>query len=112
MKNVICLLDAIWYSLRERGYYILARKIPAPIKIKSALPPPPPKKPKIPLPKTRNFKAWRFSCRKNAIFPGAHKIGAANSGPRIAGKKFYGHEDFLNFGHFLGAPRETRQIKP
>ena len=27
-------------------------------------------------------------------FPGALKIGAAISGPRIAGKKFYGHEDF------------------
>ena len=27
-------------------------------------------------------------------FPGAHKIGAAISGPRIARKKFYGHEDF------------------
>ena len=35
-----------------------------------------------------------FSCGKNAIFPGAHKIGAAISGPRKAGKKFYGHENF------------------
>ena len=35
-----------------------------------------------------------FSCRKNAIFPGTHKIGAAISGPRIAGKIFYGHDDF------------------
>ena len=29
---------------------------------------------------------WRISCRKDAFFPGAHKIGAALSGPRIAGK--------------------------
>ena len=35
-----------------------------------------------------------FSCKKNACFLGAHKIGAAMSGPRIADKKFYGHEDF------------------
>ena len=34
-----------------------------------------------------------FSCRKNAFFPGAHKIGAAISGPRIADKTFYGHEE-------------------
>ena len=33
-----------------------------------------------------------FSCRKNAFFRGAHKIGAAISGPRIAGKKNNGHE--------------------
>ena len=35
-----------------------------------------------------------FPCRKNAMFSGAHKIGAAISGPRIVGKQFYGHEDF------------------
>ena len=34
------------------------------------------------------------SCRKNASFPGAHKFGAAISGPRIAGETFCGHEDF------------------
>ena len=38
-----------------------------------------------------------FSCRKNAFLPGVHKIGAAISGPRIAGRKFYGHEDFSEF---------------
>ena len=37
------------------------------------------------------------SRRKNAKFPGAHGIGAAISGPRIAGKTFYGHEDFSEF---------------
>ena len=35
-----------------------------------------------------------FACRKNAIFAGAHQIDAVISGPRIAGKNFYGHEDF------------------
>ena len=30
------------------------------------------------------------------MFPGAHKIGAAISGQRIADKKFYGHEDFAD----------------
>ena len=34
------------------------------------------------------------------MFPGAHKIGAAVSGPRIAGQKYYGHEDFSD--KFLG----------
>ena len=37
-----------------------------------------------------------FPCRKNPFLPGAHKIGAAISGPRITGKTIYGHEDFLN----------------
>ena len=32
--------------------------------------------------------------QKSAICPGAHKIGAAISGPKIAGKHFYGHEAF------------------
>ena len=35
-----------------------------------------------------------FFLQKERIFPGAHKIGAAISGPRIAGQKFYGREDF------------------
>ena len=57
--------------------------------------PPLPKNPKYPPPLKRGILwAWRFSCRKNAIFPGAHKIGATISGPRMAGQKIYGHEDF------------------
>ena len=51
-----------------------------------------------------------FSCRKHTIFPGAHKVGAAISGPRIAGKDCYGHEDFLRkmsvtFGDDVRKPR-------
>ena len=36
-----------------------------------------------------------FPCRKNAIFPRAHKIGAAISGPRIADKNFMDTRIFL-----------------
>ena len=60
-------------------------------------PPPPPKNPNTPPPpKARNFMGMGLSCRKNA-FSGAHKIGAASSGPRAAGKTIYGHEDFSDW---------------
>ena len=37
------------------------------------------------------------------IFPGAHKIGTAISGPRIADNTFYGHEDLSERSpHFCG----------
>ena len=39
-----------------------------------------------------------FSCRKNAIFPGVHKIGAAISGPRIADTNFTDTRIFLKNG--------------
>ena len=71
----------LWWPPQSERFCF--RKIRAPIKIKSAIPPPPPK-PKIrpPAPKTRNcMEKMRFSCRKNAFFPGVHKIGAAVSGP-------------------------------
>ena len=42
----------------------------------------------LPPPKTRNFMDMEFSRRKNAEILGAHKIGAAISGPRIADKNF------------------------
>ena len=66
-KSLICLPFFL-------GFFV--RKILAPIKTKSEL----------------LFMGMGFSCRKNTIFPGAHKIGAAISGPRIAGRSFYGHE--------------------
>ena len=62
------------------------RKIRAPHKNKIGTPPPPPPKP--PPPKKEEFYGHRFSCRKNAFFPGVHKIGAAISGPRIADTNF------------------------
>ena len=67
------------------------RKIRAPIKIKSAPPPPP----KTPPPKKGEFYGHRFPCRKNAFFPGVHKIGAAISGPRIADTNFTDTRIFL-----------------
>ena len=36
-----------------------------------------------------------FSCRKNAFFPGVHKIDAPISGPRIADKNFTDTRIFL-----------------
>ena len=63
-------------------------KIPAPIKIKLALPPPPPQKTTTPPLKGGILWAWGFSSRKNPKMPGAHKIGAAISGSRIAGRNF------------------------
>ena len=39
-----------------------------------------------------------FFLQKERIFPGAHKIGTAISGPRIAGNKFDEHEDFSEIG--------------
>ena len=38
---------------------------------------------------------WRFCCRKNTEILGAHKIGAAISGPRIADKNFTDTRMFL-----------------
>ena len=38
------------------------------------------------------------SCRKNAFFRGAHQIGAAISGPRIADKNFMDTRIFLSLG--------------
>ena len=64
----------------------MLRKIPAPIKIKSALPPPLSKKKTQPPspPKRGVLWAWGFSSKESPKIPGAHKIGAAISGPRIA----------------------------
>ena len=71
-----------------RGPCLLCfRKIRAPIKIKSALPPP--KNPKYPPPpKTRNFMDMVFPAERTLFFPGVHKIGAAISDPRIADTNF------------------------
>ena len=71
-------------------FRLLIRKVPTPIKIKLALPPPPPPSKKLPRPPLKGgiLWAWRFSSRKSPKMPGAHKIGAASSGPRIAGGNF------------------------
>ena len=77
--------------LRPKG---LVRNIPVPIKIKFALPPTPQTQKYPPLKRG----TWRFSCRKNAEIPGAHKIGAAICGPRIADKNFMDARIFLSWG--------------
>ena len=71
--------------------------IPALIKIKLALPPPPSKKPQHPPLKGGILRAWWFSSRKNQKMPGAHKIGAAISGPKNCRRKFCGHHAFSDF---------------
>ena len=61
-------------------------------KIGTSLPSPQPKMPPL---KRRILWTWRFSSRKNASFPGAHQIGAAISGPRIADTNFTDTRIFL-----------------
>ena len=70
------------------------RKIRAPIKIKSALPPP----------LKRGILWTQVFLQKEGIFPGVHKIGAAISGPRIADKNFTDTRIFLilSSGHGSG----------
>ena len=68
---------------------------------KNPSPPPPPKTPNSPPPLKREILwTWGFSCRTDAFFPGAHKIGAAISSPRIADRKVYGHEDFSELNSY------------
>ena len=63
------------------------RKIPAPMKIKLALPPPN---------RGISWGGMGVFQQKEPKIPGAHKIGAAISGPRIAGGNNCGHWDFLD----------------
>ena len=48
----------------------------------------PPSKNQKKHPKTRTFMGMEVSYRKNQKVPGAHRIGAAISGPRIEGEQF------------------------
>ena len=76
-----------------RYYRYKFRKIRAPTKIKSALPPTKPKSP--PPKKNEEFYRHGFFLQKERIFPGVHKIGAPISGPRIADKNFTDTRIFL-----------------
>ena len=80
-------LGCFWWSLPPLILHTQSfRKILAPMKIKSALPPPPPQKPQIPPPLKRGI-LWTWLLLQNGrIFPGVHKIGADISGPRIVDK--------------------------
>ena len=63
-------------------------KIPTPIKKNWHFHPPPlPEKPTTPPLERGVLWAWGYSSRKSPKMPGAHKSGAAISGPRIAGRK-------------------------
>ena len=80
-------------SLFSSPHTFFFGKIPTPIKKNWHLHPPFQKTPTPPL-NCGILWAGEFSSRKNQKMPGAHKIGGAISGPRIAGGKDYGHEDF------------------
>ena len=54
-----------------------------------------------PPPKRGILWTWRFSCRKNAEILGAHKIGAAISGLRIADKNITDTRFFFFFSDSL-----------
>ena len=64
--------------------------------------PPPSKKLRTPPPPLKGgiLWAWGLSSRKTQKIPGGHKIGAAISGPRIAGGTFYGHEAFTESNYY------------
>ena len=88
-------LRAWFLIMRERRKILCSRcgwcrtnqKIPTPIKIELAPSPPPPKTPTPPLLKRGTMWEWGLSSRKSQKMAGAHKIGAAISGPRITGWK-------------------------
>ena len=91
--------ELFMYWFRARGYVCIyeqrhfIRKIRAPIKIKSALPPPPKTQNTPPL-KRGILWTW-FFLQNGRIFPGVHKIGAAIARPRIADKHFTDTRIFL-----------------
>ena len=95
-KNASVLISLACRGLRVGPSKL--RKIRAPIKIKSALPPPP--KPKIPPPLKRAILWTRVFPAKGRIFPGVHKIGAPISGPRIADTNFTDTGILLISTHF------------
>ena len=68
---------------------------PRAIKIKLALPPPPFQENPTPPLKGGILWAWGFFQQKEPKVPGAHKIGAAISGPRIGGGNFMDTTLFL-----------------
>ena len=59
------------------------RKIPAPIKIKSALPPPPPQPQNTPPPKTRNFTDTGFPAERRHFFQVSIKLAQPFPAPEL-----------------------------
>ena len=73
----------------------ISQKNPRAHKNKIGTSPPQKKNQNTPPPLKRGILwTWLFFLQKERIFPGAHRIGAAISGPRIAGRNFDGREDF------------------
>ena len=68
------------------------RKILAPIKIKSALPPPPPKPPL-----KRGILWTRVFLQKERIFSRRPQNWRSHFRPQNCGHEFYGHEDFSDY---------------
>ena len=85
-----CAPECQLWGTKMIGSFFTFEKIPAPMKIKLALPPPPSRKPQHPPPslKRRILWAWGFFSRKNPKKNQAPiKFGAAISAPRITGGK-------------------------
>ena len=83
----ICPRDGLVHARHHlsQNVYVDFRKIRAPIKIKSALPPPP-KTQNTPPSKTRNFMDMGFSCRKNAFFQASIKLTHPFPAPELRTK--------------------------
>ena len=82
-------------NLLPLGDCFLCRKIPAPIKIKSALPPPPKtQNPPPPPQKMRNFMDMEVFQQKEGIFSRCPSNWRSHFRPQNCGQEFHGHEDF------------------
>ena len=79
------------------------RKILAPIKIKSALPPP--KK------KVRNFAGIVFPAERPHFFQAPIKLAQPFQGPRIADRNFHGHEDFSEYEKYRCSGPRSREVR-
>ena len=82
-------------ALPSSGLKRLAQKNPRAHKNKIGTPPPPKPKNTPPPPQNEEFYGHVFFLQKERIFPGAHKIDAPISGPRIADKNFTDTRIFL-----------------
>ena len=70
----------------------------------------PPQTQHITPPKRGILWTWKCSCRKNAEILGAHKIGAAISGPRIADTNFLRTRGFFKDWECLGPSAPTNYL--
>ena len=83
---------------------LLCRKNPHAHNNKIATSTPLLKRPRTPPLKGGILWAWGLSSRKNQKMPGAHKIGAAISGPRITGGNFMDTTLFLTMAQWVALP--------